>query len=491
MLQVEAYNISTMAIIARLVGEGIGPFKSFDFDFSDGAGNSHPGPHIFAGVNGTGKSTILRTLAWMLESDPDDGFDWEEWNHLTQGYTQTRAMEVLVSPVLGSVVFAKAMDTSDGSTERLHSWTKEMLAKGNQQSLENLPLMLSELWPLDNDALPTKLRGRRSVSILRMGGPEVNLSGKTRILGAGYGPSRLLKYLPEVDLSIRLQDAMENALSFGSTVQNKAIQSWLLGLFSKRAIARERHEHTTKYSSTLGRFEHTLQLMCDQDVKFDVDIEPSLQPRLLMYHKRLDFSQLPDGVRSTVGWLADFLMRMDLHDWQPENERANILLLDEVDAHLHPKWQRSILPSIKEVLPEVQVFATSHSPFVIASCPGARIHVLELDAEGQAYNRPPEDAPIGESILATMKDIFGVSSRFDIETEKLLDEWNRLKRSQAVGKLSGEETAKLSELTQELSRRSEELRQTVSSVIPISNSLITSLQSKTEPARQRSRKARK
>ena len=231
--------------------------------------------------------------------------------------------------------------------------------------------------------------------------------------------------------------------------------------------------------------------MCGQDVEFDVDIEPALQPRLLMYHKRLDFSQLPDGVRSTVGWLADFLMRRDLHDWQPENERSSVLFLDEVDAHLHPKWQRSILPSIKEVLPDVQVFATSHSPFVIASCPGARIHVLELDADGQAYNRPPEDAPVGESILATMKDIFGVSSRFDIETEKLLDEWNRLKRSQATGKLSREEIAKLAELTQELSGRSEELRQTVAPVIPISNSLIASLQSEAEPAQRGRNKARK
>lgn len=480
-----------MSIIARLAGEGIGPFKSFDFDFSDAAGNPHPGPHIFAGVNGTGKSTILRTLAWLFENRISDGFDWQEWDHLTQGYDESRAMLVLVLPEIGRLVVTQTMDISEGWAERLHSWAKTILVKSGER-LENLPVRNS-VWPkiTDKERLSPTIDGRRSSGYLRIGGPELTLTWRRRILAAGYGPSRLLKYLPEVDLSVRLKHFRENALSFAATVQNNAVQSWLLSLFSKRAIARERQEHTSKYSSTLGRFESALSLMCNQDVEFDVDIEPSLQPRLLMYHKRLDFSQLPDGVRSTVGWLADFLMRMDLHDWQPENERSSVLFLDEVDAHLHPKWQRSILPSIKEALPEVQVFATSHSPFVIASCPGARIHVLELDAAGQAYNRPPEDAPIGESILATIKDIFDVSSRFDIETEKLLDDWNRLKRSQAAGRLSEEETAQLAELTQALSSRSEELRQTVSPVIPISNSLIASLQSEAEPTRQRSGKARK
>jgi predicted ATP-binding protein involved in virulence len=263
-------------------------------------------------------------------------------------------------------------------------------------------------------------------------------------------------------------------------VQNEAIQSWLLGLFSKRAITKERGENESKYSATLKRFEDALRLMCRQDVTFGVDIEPSLQPRLCMYGRRLDFSQLPDGVRSTVGWLADFLMRMDMVNSQPEAIPSGVLLLDEVDAHLHPKWQRSILPSIKEALPEVQVFATSHSPFVIASCPGARIHVLDLDESGRATNRPPEDAPIGESLLATMKDIFGVNSRFDIDTENLLEEWNRLRRSQAAGTISTRGARRMEELRQILSSRSEELRQIVSPAVPLGESFIASLQSQAD-----------
>ncbi|MBI4877407.1 MAG: AAA family ATPase, partial [Acidobacteria bacterium] len=53
--------------ILRLVAEGVGPFEKLDLDLSDGQGNPHLGPHILAGVNGSGKSTVLKTIAWVLD----------------------------------------------------------------------------------------------------------------------------------------------------------------------------------------------------------------------------------------------------------------------------------------------------------------------------------------------------------------------------------------------------------------------------------------
>lgn len=483
----DPYNKGIMAIIARLAGEGIGPFKSFDFDFSDADGNPHPGPHIFAGINGSGKSTILRTLAWMLEfPSTQDGFQWREWEHLTQGYAVNRAMVVFFLRDVGLFVEAQTLDVEKGWEGRLEEWVRSLLPARSRKS--GLDACQSEIWPSPRwESLP-ELRGRKRRGFLKFGGSQMKVGWVNTMLAAAYGPSRLLKHLDQVNLSAQIKHFRENALSFEATVQNEAIQSWLLNLFSKKAIAKERGENLRKYSMALERFERALTLMCGQEVKLGVDIEPSLQPRLLMYGKRLDFSQLPDGVRSTVGWLADFLMRMDMHGQPPQREPGPVLLLDEVDAHLHPKWQRFILPSIKEALPEVQGFATSHSPFVIASCPGARIHVLELDADGVAHNRPPVDAPIGESILATLHGIFGVNSRFDIETERLLDEWNELHKGQVTGTLSTKQKERMVELTRDLSSRSEELRQIVSPVVSISDSLVSSLRSQAQNGEQEPRR---
>lgn len=59
--------------------------------------------------------------------------------------------------------------------------------------------------------------------------------------------------------------------------------------------------------------------------------------------------------------------------------------------------------------------------------------------------------------LATLKDIFGVESRFDVQTERELREWDALKRDEAAGKLIPGKREQLENLTRDLSERSEEL----------------------------------
>jgi predicted ATP-binding protein involved in virulence len=292
-----------------------------------------------------------------------------------------------------------------------------------------------------------------------------------------YSPSKSLRHLADPDLTSTLSSWEENCLAFEGTVQNAAIQSWLLSLYSKRAIARERNQSGDEYTRSLGRFEAALKLIYDQNVSFDVEIEPRFQPRLQMMGKSLNFSQLPDGVRSTVAWVSDFMMRQDLVKWSPSlaGKRPGFLLLDEVDAHLHPLWQRRLLPAMREALPDVQIIATSHSPFVISSCPGSRVHVLELDSHGVARPRPPVDSPIGESVTTTLKEIFGVDSRFDILTERQLNQWNELKRVEAKGALPVGDQRKLEELTVTLSERSEELRSIVASPRSIPKTVVESL----------------
>jgi predicted ATP-binding protein involved in virulence len=495
--------METMAIIARLAGEGIGPFKSFDFDFSDAEGNPHPGPHIFAGINGSGKSTILKTLAWMFAAPgSDDGFPWEEWQHLIEGYECSRAMIVINMPPYGTFVLAKTMNVGPKWEEMTRSWVAELLGKGGANSQKVEPTIRGQLpdalgmnvnrigAAFPEPSLSSWQLPERTIGYLTIGDDKAPtlFHWLTTVLAVAYSPSRLLKHLPQIDQTLRLSHFQHKALAFEGTIQNETIQSWLLELFTKKAISAERNQEQTKYSTALTRFQDAVSLICAQNVKLDVDIEPSLQLRLEIFNKKLDFSQLPDGVRSTVGWLADFMLRADC--LRPAQLERAVLFLDEVDAHLHPKWQRSILPSVRKALPEVQLFATSHSPFVISSCPGARIHVLKVDDSGRASNLPPVDAPIGESVLATMKDIFGVDSRFDVETEKQLEEWNQLRRSRAAGKLSPKESQRLETLTQDLSSRSEELRQIVAPAVSISDSLLASLKSSAEAGNRQTAKAK-
>jgi len=309
---------------------------------------------------------------------------------------------------------------------------------------------------------------------------------------AAYAPSRNLKYLENPNITQVLPSQDEKALAFESTVRNEAIQAWLLSLYSKRAIAKERRQSGAEYTRTLDRFAAALQLLYGENVRFQVDIEPSFQPRLCVCGRILNFSQLPDGIRGTVGWIADFMMRQDVAPWRSTlgGKRPGVLLLDEVDAHLHPLWQRKLLPAMREALPDVQIIVTSHSPFVISSCPGARVHVLETDDRGCAHNRPAVESPIGQSVLTTLQEIFGVDSRFDVQTEAELAEWNSLKRKAVSGQLSKDESGRLTELTRVLSERSEELKSLVAAPLTIPKPVLQELLQGSSVGRQRKRRSR-
>jgi predicted ATP-binding protein involved in virulence len=307
---------------------------------------------------------------------------------------------------------------------------------------------------------------------------------------AAYAPSRSLKHLDRPDRMDTLTDPFNSCLAFESTVNNEGIQAWLLSLHTRRALAKQRGKSTESYERSLSRFEAALKLVCGQDVHFEVEIDPTFQLRLRVFGQTLNFSQLPDGIRNTVGWLADYMMRQDLMRWDPSlnGQRPGILLLDEVDAHLHPRWQRTLLPAMRKALPDVQIIVSSHSPFVISSCPGSRVHVLDLDSQGRAHARPPVDAPFGESVTATLKDIFGVSSRFDIRTAEDLAEWNDLKKKEVSGSLSHGDQRRLESLTKDLFDRSEELRSIVGSPPTLSDALVQALvrRKKATPVSRRS-----
>jgi hypothetical protein len=116
------------------------------------------------------------------------------------------------------------------------------------------------------------------------------------------------------------------------------------------------------------------------------------------------------------------------------------------------------------------------------------VHVLKVDKDGNAYAEPPVAAPIGESITSTLKEIFGVDSRFDIETEKELGEWNELNKTRALHKLSSKDEIRFQELSQTLASRSEELRSLVNPIPKLSKATVDKLTGMPEPRRIRRRR---
>lgn len=105
--------------------------------------------------------------------------------------------------------------------------------------------------------------------------------------------------------------------------------------------------------------------------------------------KRLPFNLLSDGYRNIIGMVADIAFRMAVLNPQLEqdvtNETPGIVLIDEIDLHLHPEWQRKIVSDFKRVFPKIQFVASTHSPFIIQSLEKGELRNLDKDVKEDKY----------------------------------------------------------------------------------------------------------
>jgi predicted ATP-binding protein involved in virulence len=92
------------------------------------------------------------------------------------------------------------------------------------------------------------------------------------------------------------------------------------------------------------------------------------------------------GQRAFIGLIADIARRACLLNVQRLGvqtlaETPGLVLIDEIDLHLHPKWQRDIVPALKRIFPKIQFFATTHSPQVIGEARPEEIVLLSKDGQ--------------------------------------------------------------------------------------------------------------
>ena len=95
---------------------------------------------------------------------------------------------------------------------------------------------------------------------------------------------------------------------------------------------------------------------------------------------------MSDGQRALVGLVADVarracLLNSEAFGAQTLMETTGVVLIDELDLHLHPRWQRRIIGDLKRIFPKIQFFATTHSPQIIGEARPEEI--VLLTPEGQ------------------------------------------------------------------------------------------------------------
>ena len=233
---------------------------------------------------------------------------------------------------------------------------------------------------------------------------------------AYYGTGRLWDYHREKKSDVFTESSKTKGYidSLGGTANLKLMMSW----FRKKTVqmaqkieGKSFSELPVVYKAMEACFERmtgnsNVQIAYNLDTnELDCHYTDSIGQRV-----SIPVSQLSDGYKGIVSLVADMAYRMALLNPQfGENiiqKTDGIVLIDEVDLHLHPAWQHTILSVLTNIFPEIQFIVTTHAPAVISSVRSENLFILKdnqaVDAASQVY---------GKDVNTILKEIMGVTER--------------------------------------------------------------------------------
>ncbi len=129
-------------------------------------------------------------------------------------------------------------------------------------------------------------------------------------------------------------------------------------------------------------------------------------------HGTLPVDHLSDGIRNMIGMVGDIAHRCTRLNPQLGAQAAKqthgIVMIDEVDMHLHPEWQQVVIQSLRGAFPLLQFIVTTHSPQVLTTVRSENIRVLGRDSDGRWQAGPPLQSPFARESKDALAYVMGV-----------------------------------------------------------------------------------
>jgi predicted ATP-binding protein involved in virulence len=150
---------------------------------------------------------------------------------------------------------------------------------------------------------------------------------------------------------------------------------------------------------------------------------PYQRMELRKKNETLQIDQLSDGEKCLLAMVGDLARRLALANPGLENplDGYGIVLIDEIELHLHPKWQKMIIPKLRETFPNCQFIVSTHSPLVLSYVSSEKIILLKNNQVEQV------NWSFGQSVERIVEDIMDVPARPEEIQEKLSELYRKIK----------------------------------------------------------------
>lgn len=385
---------------------------------------------VIAGVNGVGKTGLIKALAALLShalpkfcassekpqslagTDIQLGKGALSISCLVDLHTATLNASILRSAPIGFDEAKELGEKRDELRKRFRYTSKK--SKEAKEIEDQTKLIEQRL------AAPKDLA---TVSLIPTGNVNVDYyvlqasAAKAQPIAVLYTTSRLLSLIgprlpPESD--VYLSSAYSNALS-QSEVSLYEFASWF------RAVSAGAIQMPSLAGNLLQLVELTLKKLLPEMSGLQLHTEGPPQFSLKKGDKRLYLWQLSDGEQGLVALALDLLRRLAIANPFAENPvetGSAIVLIDEIELHLHPSWQRRVLRSLLAIFKGCQFVISTHSPQVIGQVRPEKLRLLHYDESGKVVHASVSQS-FGMDSSWVLQNIMGVPAR-DYDTEKRL-----------------------------------------------------------------------
>jgi len=372
--------------------------------FEDFHAKLHPNLTVFIGNNGSGKSTALDAIAIAIGTF-FSGLDGVSGTGINKEDVTCKSFD------MGTVIDLQhqypSIITAKGDIDgKLLEWTRSLNSASGRTTTIDAKSIISVA-----ESYQARIREGDTSLIL----PVISYYGTGRL----WAQKKEKKATDQLVQFSRLSGYID---CLAAESNEKLMLKWFEKMTIQQAQRRQPSPELNAVEKAVSRCFAGITGSSDVVTQFNLDTH-SLD---ILYTNsdgkkiRVPMKNLSDGYKNTIGMIADIAYRMATLNPQllgdVLTETPGIVLIDEIDLHLHPVWQQRIIRDIQTLFPKVQLIVSTHAPSVISSV--KRENMLVLTEHGQAYALPVE--VYGKDANSILRAVMDASHR-PVEVQILFD----------------------------------------------------------------------
>lgn len=337
-------------------------FGNAVFDLLAPGGEKPLSTALFVGPNGSGKSSVIAAICGFFQNiDGKYGADPLTVDDIRVGRDMTEVSIDWIDRISGS---------SENYSALFEMFRRQMIHEnqkvyaGERKFVEKTDTKKYIDWTI---SVPDKTAGETGLIVLfdvyrllpplAVAGPNVQQVAQYSIHGS-------------LEPTVRRTGALQQRF--------KQLKQWIVNLDFQRAKAKaDRNEESAAWDT----LHHALDTIF-HPYKFE-KVDEKFEVMFRTPTGLVPIEALSDGFRSVFVIVTELLLRLSLTTDDPNNilQQEAVCLIDEIDAHLHPNWQERAIPGLRELFPNVQFIATTHSPIVVSTVAPYEIFRFEQEDE--------------------------------------------------------------------------------------------------------------